>query len=535
MNSLHRYNVYIFLLLFGLVSMSSCNISGTNWDIDGVAPVMETTLDFTKMVGQENLDVAPDSALTLHFTDTVYRFELDTLSKLPITDVVNPFYWPWNTIEVPPGTALPTQTFVVSLDLNDVQLMHAIIKTGTVRLLVKSKLPHKLLFRYYIPKATLNGNQFEIVDSIMPNLSGDTAYYIKELPANGYHLDLRGPNNNQVNRLDVFVDVTLDPYDDTLILVQNQFVFEIRNNFLDIVPYYGKGYLGQYSFQSGDNTVDLDFMRKFRSGWVDLQGVNLDLKFINHVGADMRFKPHYLKAFNTRQGTSVDLSHPSLGTTININRATETGIFSNPVTPAIYNLQFNAGNSNLEQLVEILPDQVVFNSDLFLNPYGNISGLGDFYFYDYPSMVWMDLTAPLKFSIHDVWFADTLDNMLFDEQQLDHVKSGEVRVVAENKFPLEAILQVYTLDAAGLVTDSLLADNVIDAAPVNASGRVISPVSSTVNLVITPAKLDHLKTADRLLIKAFFVTLPSAQLLQMYEDYYLHLKLIGDIRYNVVL
>lgn len=519
---------------FFLALLFSCNIGGTNWDVDVTGPVMETTLDFTKMVGPENLDVAPDSALTLHFEDTVYSFDLDTFSHLPLTDVLFTYNWNFPTIAVPPGTSLPTQNFVVSLDMEDVQLLYSIIKSGQIRLLVKSKVPRKLKFRYYIPLATRNGNMFEITDSVMA-AGTDTSYFLKTIDATGYQLDLRGQSQTQVNRLDIFLDVTLDAAGDTLLINNNSFMFEIRNEFLNILPFYGKGYLGQYAFQSGNSEAELDVLDRIRSGYVDIDDVTLDLQLINRMGADIRFKPYSLKAINERTGSFLLLNHPSMGNSVNINRAVETGIFSNPVTSSIYTMQFNSMNSNLEELIELLPNKLILNSDLFLNPYGNMAGYDDFFYYDYPSLVKVNLTAPLKFAVNDIWFVDTLDNFLFDEEQLDQVASGEVRVRAENKFPLNAVLQVYTVDAAGLVTDSLLADQEVAAAPVNSSGRVTAPVLSVVNLPIDDIKLAHLKEADRLIIKAFFVTLPAAQLLQMYEDYYLKVKLIGDIRYNIEL
>lgn len=534
MKGLHfKYPVVIVLFLFGFIN--SCTIDGTNWDVDGLAPVMQTTLDWNKMVGAENLDVASDSALTLHFEDTVYRFELDTLTQLSLQTVVNSYTWTYPTLDVPPGTTLPTQTFNISLDLNDLELVETIIKQGSIVLTIKSGMPRKLKFKYYIPKATLNGNQFELLDSIDAAPLGDTIIYQKKLNATDFLIDLRGPNNIDLNRIDIFVDVTLDPNGSPLTLNTNQFLFEITNQFEDLLPEYGRGYLGQFNFQSGNTFIDLDFLNSFKSGYIDIQEVSLDLKLINNIGADVRFKPYLLKGFNDRTGAILSLNHPSIGNTINVNRATQTGLFSNPVSPSVYNLQFNALNSNLDQFIELLPNRIELNADMFLNPYGNISGYNDFYYYDYPAMVYMDLIAPLNFAINDIKFVDTLDNFLFNESQLDHVVSGDVKVLAENKFPLEVALQVYTLNESSVVTDSLLVTQTIDPGIVNVSGRVTNPSTSNLVITATDSKLNHLKLADRLLIKAYFVTLPSTQLLQMYSDYYLKLKLIGDIRYNVEL
>lgn len=530
-SNIKKYTGLVILAAF----FSSCTIDGTNWDVNGLAPVMETTLDWSKMVGDENLEAAPDSALTLHIQDTVYRFELDTLSQINLQEVTNTYLWTYPTLSVPAGTTLPTQTFQVNLDLNDIELTEVIIKEGNILLTIKSAIPRKLKFKYYIPRAIKNGYPFELTDSIDAAPQGDTITYYKVLNASDYAIDLRGINFTTVNLIDIYIDVTLDANSADLTLNTNDFLFSINNRFDNIVPEYGRGYLGQFSFQTGNTNVDLEFLNRIRSGYVDIDQVSLDLTMINHIGADARFKPYFLKAFNDRNGNFMLLSHPAIGNTINLNRATETGISTQPVAPSLYTLHFDNGNSNLDQLVELLPNRLELSVDFYLNPYGNLGGYDDFYYYDYPAMIYMDLTAPLKFAINDIWLVDTLDNFLFDEAQLDHVISGEVKVHAENKFPLEAVLQVYTLDAGGVITDSLVASQTIAAAPVNMNGRVTAPAGSVVNIIATDEKLTHLKEADRLLIKAYFVTLPSAQLMQMYSDYYLKLKLIGDIRYNIEL
>ncbi len=187
-------------------------------------------------------------------------------------------------------------------------------------------------------------------------------------------------------------------------------------------------------------------------------------------------------------------------------------------------------------MVELLPDQIEFSGDIQLNPYGNISGYTDFYYPDYPANIQMQLQAPLKFSIGNLMLVDTIDNPFAGIDLMDNIKDGQFIVRAENKFPLESKLQMYMLDNAGVITDSLLVDDIIAAAPVNAGNRVVNPLTSQLIADVDPIKIQNLKSADKIKLKVFFNTLPSAAgRLQMYSDYYLKIKLIADIKYNIVL
>lgn len=133
-------------------------------------------------------------------------------------------------------------------------------------------------------------------------------------------------------------------------------------------------------------------------------------------------------------------------------------------------------------------------------------------------------------------FIDTIDNPFSALDIVDNVIDGEFIVRAENKFPISMKLQLFMLDNTGLTTDSLLINDLIAAAPVNASNRVETALTTDLIATVDPIKISHLKSASNIRVKALFNTLPaSAGRLQMYSDYYLKIKLIADIKYHIVL
>lgn len=523
-----------FLLLNWAIFLMGCTTQGTSWDVDGYAPVVETTLDLHKLFGDENMQVNGDSSVYINATIDAFTFNLDTATEFPQFVVPFDFVWIYPSFTVLPNTSIPTQEVPIDLATSLVTLRQIKLSSGKLKLTVKSTATEDLIFTYYVPAATLGGSYISFTDTMRAlGVGEDTVLYTREFDVSGYDIDLTGPGQDDANTFSAYVDVTTT---DSLAISNGQVVFTILNEMVDIVPAYGKGYLGQYDFSQTNISSRIDEMKMFQSGIVDIEQIDLVLKVINTIGAEARFKPEYFTAVNNRTGVSINLTHPELNVSVNLNRAIETGSPSNPVLPTMHTYYFNGGNSNLDQIVELLPDEIQFSAQMKLNPYGNISGYNDFYYTSFPARVEMNIQAPLKFSISQLMLIDTIDNPFTNLDILDNVIDGEFIVRAENKFPLEFKIQLYSLDDLGVITDSVLVSDIIPAAPVNAMNRVDSPVSADLVASVNSQKLNHLKTATSIKLKARVNSLPvSAGRLQMYIDYYLKIKLIADIKYHIEL
>jgi len=516
----------------------SCTTNGTNWDVDAYAPVVETTMDLTNMIGADNVQVNGDSSMWLNVDVNAFTFELDTLAQLPNLEILYTYAWPFTT----PGTltagiTLPTFEIPIDLSGSNFELRESTIKSGHLQLDVKSTNSERLVLNYTIPDATLGGNPFTFTDTVRGlNPGEDTVINHFDFNVAGYKLITTGPNHNEHSKFSAYLTVSSIAGDANMPIAGSQVLFRVNNKMVDIIPLYGKGYLGQLDLSQNNITANLEVMQMFKSGVVDIEQLSLGLTIYNYIGADLRFKPTVLKVENSNSGTFLNLIHSSMGNTVNLSRAYETGNNANPVNPYIYTYNINSGNSNIESMVELLPDKIDFSATMQLNPYGNISGYNDFYYTDYPAYIRMQLQAPLKFSINNLLMVDTLDNPFSTLDILNNIQDGQFIIRAENKFPLEAKLQIYTLNDIGTITDSIMVNDIIAAAPVNAMDRVTTPVTSELIASVVPTKITHLHNAKKIKLKAFFNTLPSSSgRMQMYSDYYLKIKLIADIKYNIEL
>ena len=533
-SSLHTF--YLFLLALLTISFHSCTLSGTSWDLDGTGPVMETTFNLSQAIGDENLAYQPDSAVFINFNDTVYTIDLDSLAQVPDTTYLYTFKWTLPNFSIPPGTTLPPIPIKIKFGLgNRLNLTAVRIKSGKLKIKICSLIPRNLSIQFSIPDATYYGTPFSTSETIQAAPSGDTTVLEKIIDLTNYYIDLRGSNQNEYNVIYLYISPTIDPNAEPLPVVNNQVLFSIENKLLKVKPFYGQGYVKNFTESINSNFLYTGISKFIKGGLLDIDSVRLGVKLINTMGVDMRIRFDQIRSINDLTGVQKYLTHPMIGNYINLQMAQNLFNPDNPVQHYDYTLWFTPQNSNLDQLIENIPDRLRMNALLEVNPLNNTTANNNFFYTTRPPQIAVSLQAPLKFSVYQLRFVDTLTNPLFDEIQLDRFLSGTFTLIAENKFPLGFALQLYPLNDAGLPTDTLLANNVVAPAPVNANLRVEQPLTSTLTLPFDETKAQQIKLAKKILLKARFTSVPNLQLLQMYSDYYLRLKLLADVKYRVVL
>lgn len=516
--------------------ITSCTFIGTNWDIDGMGPVIETTFDLSQAIGDENLAYQPDSAVFINFNDTVYTIDLDSLAAVPDTFYLYNILWTFPNFTIQPGTALPAIPIKIKFGVsNRINMTAARIKSGMLRVKIRSVIPRNVTVQYTIPLATLNGTPFSLTETLPASAPGDTTVFERYIDLQNYYVDLRGPNQNEYNVLYLYFSPTFDANGDPFPVTTNQFLFSAENTLMKIKPFYAQGYVKPATESVNSNFLSLGTSKYIKGGLLDIDSVRLGVKFINTIGVDLRIRFDQIRSINDLTGVQKYLTHPIIGNYINLQMAQNLNNLNNPVQHYDYILWFTPQNSNLDQLIENIPDRLRMNALLEVNPLSNTTANNNFFYTNRPPKIAVTLQAPLKFSVYQLQFVDTIMNPVFDELQLDRFQSGTFTLVAENKFPLGFSLQLYPLNNVGIPIDTLLADNFVAPAPVNANLRVEQPITSTLTLPFDENKVQNIKQAERMLLRARFTTVPNLQLLQMYSDYYLRLKLLADVKYRVVL
>jgi hypothetical protein len=495
-----------------------------SWDLDLETPLVYTSLGVDKIIPDSLLVVNPDNSLSIVYESSLYDFQIDSLVKVPDT-ITSKYFPPIPGVVIQPGQTIFNITEDPSLSFNDAEMARIDVRSGIIILDLKHTITEPVIITYKIPSAKKNGVAFQITETLPPT-NGTQTHIVKQFDISGYSIDLRGLNGTEVNTLVTVTSAVLDPSAHPYTITANDY-FSIDARFDNISIEYAKGFFGSQQFNFGPDTSSFSIFSKIIGGTINLEDVDFSLYLENGLGIDAQVIFKKLASVNTRTNHTVNLQSSLIGQPINISRAMETYIPSQPVIPSSYN--FNLDNSNIKALIENLPDKLLFALDVAANPLGNISSGNDFIYYANYLKALFRIEMPLSIIANDLTLGDTV-KLSIEKPENNPVKSGTISVIADNGFPFSADLQVYMLDVNGAVTDSLFQYRFINAAPVDGSNKVIEKRRSVLTVSADENKINRLFDTKRLFIKARFNT-DHSQYTKIYDSYKLDLKVTARFNY----
>lgn len=519
----------LFLVVLLASGIFSCRreFGFPEWDVDVLAPLVKTTLDFNNLVADSLLQENPDNSLTLVYNNNVYSLTADSLFEIPDTTILKAYGAPL-PLTFTPGQVLINQSSNTQYNLNGVQLKKVIIRSGYMQVDIKNEIKEVCRVIYSIPLATKNLQPFNKTIYVPAATTSSPGFFSDTFHLDGYTIDLRGSSGNSYNLLASTIFADIDPNATQNVNVNTGDSVVVENSFLDMIPQYALGYFGQGNYASSD-TSGFSMLSRIVDGTLLIDSVNIKLNVINEVGVDARVNIGSLTSINTNTGNSISLSHPVIGSTINITRAFDGG--NGNVVPSIYSTALSRYNSNIIPMIENLPNEVGYSIDAEINPLGNVSGSNDFIYYGNGVKVNLDMEIPISFAANRLTLADTVD---FNFTEAENVKSATLYLFANNGFPFETSVQLYLLDDNMNIVDSLMpAINTIDEAPVDANNVVIQPKLTKLTIPVDENKIAVLRNTRKVLVKIKINTVNYPQYIKIYSWYNINVQLVGDINYHV--
>lgn len=516
------------LLLLNLF-ISCSREEQTSWDIDVLAPLAETRLSVNNLIADSLIVSASGDPVLIRYENQFNLIPNDSLYFIPDTSFSSSFSLPFS-INLPAGFEVVDLSQVVRFNYKDVQLSEAIIESGIANFKIYNSISDKIFVDYSIPNASISGQslQFNNIE-IGPGSNQTPTVFEKNINLNGYFLNLRGDLGNLSNQFRVNLNAKLNPDGSGATTYANLPILTYQYNFKNIKPYYVRGYLGQSSF-TGNDYLSLSEMKKL-SGIIHLQDITLNVEIENSIGADFSLNFQNIKA--SRNGTELQLNHPIIGNNQQLSRAQHSAQGDLPYTPTYKNYSFNSSNSNIKALIELLPDRLSFEANASLNPLGNVSSGNDFLYKNSNVRVKTTLDLPLSFSANALTFTDTLTTLGIESTSTENVLAGDLQILATNSFPFDLLVKGYLLDENKVLIDSLLSNQTILAAAVNDLLRVTQSKQTTLKVPVSETLKLHLSQARYIVLKARLNTQPEDIILPMYDDYELHLQLIGNGKYRI--
>lgn len=519
--------LYLLPLAIAIGCFTSCKLD-PNWDVEALAPLAQTTLTPANLIGDSNLVVQPGGDLLLDFETEVFDFPVDSILRLPDSTYLYSFTAPFS-FTINPGLPMNVYDNYLLFNLPEIGLSEALIESGKLKINIRNAATQPAIIEFKIPKAKKDGVPFTFTDNLEAAPAGSYSEYAREFDIRGYAIDFSGDNNDQYNKLRMTITATIAPGADPLPVTVGQEIIRTSISFESVKPFFGRGRINTRSLNIAADTVKLPFFDMVKSGTLDLDQADLTLNVINGFGIDAQCHFDYVTGLNTRTGTNVSLNHPLIGNDINLNAATQVANGPLPFTASSYPLHITTANSNLEAFAVNFPDRLAVNGRFTVNPNGNLSSGNDFVFSSSSAKVKLRVTAPLTFSANNLLLADSVG---FNGESLlkkSPIKSGVLKVYAQNKFPFEFGLKLTAADASGAAVWSMTAEEVLAAGIAQPDGRVYQPVSSVLTLALTAEDFKKIAQSKSLFFEVRFHTLPTAQLMKIYQDYSLGLKVVAQV------
>ncbi len=461
-------------------------------------PLINSKLSIQNILDRANtqglVQVDGDDFITLNFNKEVLG--TDTVSLVNVPGFSIPQITPTQTIPTP----FPS----------DLEIDKIIVKNGKLYLNFEINTVNNANVTVTIPTIKKNGSSLQYTKTIS-NPSGTIPFvYEDSVSLTSYTMDFsNGTFTSQYTATDAVTN--------TPIILSNFFL-----NFPEIEFSYIEGYFGQVDFSLPISELAFELFEQWKEGQVSFTDPRILLKFENSYGFPMRVGFDTLQAMTRDLGfldimlnglvNGSDLAYPSLS---------EVGMSK------VTNVMIDKTNSNILTVLQNVPYGMRSKFSGTANPTGNSNIRG---FATDNSKITMTVIAelPMEGALQNFTLIDTFAL----DMTGDNIPEGEAefKIITNNGFPLDIDLQCYFLDEFGVAIDSMFIGNttsLMQAAPVDANGRVTAPVQTITFSSFTRDRINQIRNVSKqiALEGRFNSTNNGNTNIKLYSDYDLEVQI----------
>ncbi len=526
-----RYSKYsAFILLVFIIGIVGCRKERPkpSWEMDLLSPLVVDTINVIDVLNDSLITINPDHSVSFVFNEKIYDVNVDSLVRLPDTL----FYWKFNfpiQITIPPGGSI-IENFDWPLDfesmgLQGVELEDVLVKSGNIRFEVLNHWDEDILCEFGINSAVKNEVDTFFISSLVPN--GEIIS--DEFDFAGYNLDVTGEGDTAYNVLNYYIGLHNDFSGGEPLVIEPTDSFLVYISFVDILVDYGKGYFGQNTFNFGPDYYDFEFFDNFDVGGFSIENATVNLQIENNYGVDGNVKIIDLEAINNETNESVHLQGNMVDSNMFIDKAIQQGSGLGIIEPSLSTYDFS--NTNFNDLISILPDEFAYTIEIQSNVLGDSTNHDNFFYYDYPIGIYMDIEVNQGVMIEDMFVTNTMEWNV-EGVKLDNVSEGELIVVFQNGFPFSYNINMYFEDENFDVLDTLLYGGFIESGILDEDFRVSETVESKISVGLTPALEDAIANA-KFVRYDLLINSADNEHVKIYSDDIMEMKIIGDFKFKI--
>jgi hypothetical protein len=464
---MNRFN-YLILVVFTALTTWCCSLNKfdeiqTGTSTEWALPIIDTKKSFGDLIQdfdkQSQVEIKSDGSIIMHYKGSyVARSSNDIFEKLrnalfPILDTV---------MNVPLTTSA------------GVYIDYAEVKKGKLSWLFDIKEPLDVTLN--IPQLELNGVP------LTRKFKAGIGIYKDSIDLKGWRLvtkndsnivishDARRANGERVN----------------LKFLGAIYLQDFEFNFV-------KGLLGSDAFDAPADTIPIDFFKKWQGGKVDFIEPKMTVELYNSFGVPVRAISRVTEVVTTN-GDRISLKSPlNNGIDINFPMLTEVGQTKKTT------IVFDKNNSNFAEIISSNPARVEYDIDGLTNPDPNIKTVG--FLTDssrFNFQVYVDI--PLTIKAKNFTFSDTVSVNL---SNYESVQEAELKILTDNKMPVDINLQGYFVGDSYGVIDSFFTKNnlILRGAPVDVSGLPRGSQTAENFVTLDEAKFNRVRLAKKIVLK----------------------------------
>lgn len=409
-------------------------------------------------------------------------------------------------------------------NFGDVRLKEMRILSGNLNLEVVSALNETLYISYEAPGLSKNGSPIYRDIIVFPEEEAKETW-----PMAGYEVNFRGKASEgflEENAMNHIMKASIK-YTGELKSISQEDSIYVFVGLEDIIPEYALGYFGQSSEVVGPEVIPLDVFNSLK-GDLNVEDVEVKLHIYNSLGIDADLKFNDVSSTN-KDGKVVSLTSPLIRDNIRIDRAEARN------KPFEKTLSFSKQNSNMDEFIENLPNQLGYSIQLETNPDSNISNFNDFIYHDSKISASLDMTIPLNIQSKGLTLTDTVDMNFSGFEEVKGLNGVQLNLIAYNYYPMDAKVKFVMIDENNEVVDTLFhekQENLTAGTFNNPTDRkVITPSKSIFSSKLSKSRFDNLmKNTYKAIIISDFET--DDEFSTIYDNYKIDIKLTGNFLYE---
>lgn len=522
----------IAVILIVMISISACikdndfdydKIAQSSWNPDVAVPLIHSDLGIEDIIGisdSTSFSVGNDHLVTLIYRGNIYSIlGRDLIPVVDQTDNVNFTMTGADSIAITGlGATAKTTTHTLPFIFPGGESIDSMtIKAGWLLVNLNSTVPHSGIFNVTIPAATKNGQALNM--DINFTYFGSPVSRIDSIDLSGYKINLSATGNPNQLDLNYAVGITNTGSGDPIINTNTSATVNFKN--ISFESIYGN--VGQKNINLFEDSSRITLFDNFSSGNLYFEDPKMTFSLSNSFGMPIDAHATSLAAI----GASGNL-------------IAFTGAIPNPL-PVNYpaaagqvatsSFTLDKTNSNIQAVIGQAPRYIVYS----LNATSNLPAPTYNFMLDTSSFkADIQIDFPLRGYASGFTVQDTAP---FQLEKIDEIESAVFRINIDNGYPASAFTQVYFTDSNYVVLDSILSNPqnlVIESAQIDANGRVTTHTRKTTDEPFSNARLQHLYTAKKVLIRSVLDTKDSpARNIEIYDDYRLDVKIGVRAQLNV--